>query len=201
MWEEVSLPSPATAHDKSPRPGPAPPARRANPVSALRGKTHHGLLPDGGKLPPSPQAATDRPTDRPTTLRSGPPGAAPPPALPAAAAAALTSERTRDRRRPTARTLFRERTNTLEATASPPPSARPLLRTRAQAPPPARGARREARREGEFSARLSWAPPSAGGDSEAGVSPRVQPSAGKPLGWPPRPLPVRSSLRKTWCQP
>lgn len=64
------------------------------------------------------------------SLRSCPPGWAPAglgtaAPLPAAAAAALTSEHTSDCQRPTARTLFRERTNTLKATASPPPSARP----------------------------------------------------------------------------
>lgn len=62
------------------------------------------------------------------SLRSCPPGSAPAglrTAAPLPAAAALTSEHTSDCQRPTALTLFRERTNTLKATASPPPSARP----------------------------------------------------------------------------
>lgn len=126
-WEEALLPSPATAHQG--RRGPAPPARRPKPVSAVPSNPDHGLLPAGGELPRAPRAAADSP--RP---------AAPLPPLPAAAAAALTSERTSDRRRPTALTLFREQTNTLEATASPPPSARPATaHARAGPAPRSRG--------------------------------------------------------------
>lgn len=141
-------------------------------------------------------ASSDASGDSRQLQRSGPPSAAPLPPLPAAAA--LTSERTRHRQPPTALTLFGERTNTLEATASPPPpSARPTpAHAHAGSALPGSWDARAARREGEFSPRRSSAPPPAGGDLEAGVRALVQPSsAGKPLRSPPRLLPVRSSLR------
>lgn len=141
-------------------------------------------------------ASSDASGDSRQLQRSGPPGAAPLPPLPAAAA--LTSERTRHRQPPTALTLFGERTNTLEATASPPPpSARPApAHAHAGSALPGSWDARAARREGEFSPRRSSVPPPAGGDMEAGVRALVQPSsAGKPLRSPPRLLPVRSSLR------
>lgn len=188
--------SPAAAHGRTSLRGPAPllPAAAVpTPCPPSR-----GWLPDGGRLPPTPRAAPDG-----QPPRGGPPGAAPLPPLPAAAAA-LTSERTRHGRTSTALTLSGERTNTLEATASPPPlQRRPLLRTRTQAPPPsARGMRaRHAGKESFLDARSS-APPPAGGELGAGVRALVQPSsAGKPLGSPPRLLPVRSSFGQTWCQP
>lgn len=96
------------------RPGAACPPNQ--PVSALPGKTDHRLLPDGGKLPQTPRAATDSPQGAARPARPRCPRFPPrPPRLPANA---------RDHGSATVFTLFRERTNTLEGTASPPPSAR-----------------------------------------------------------------------------
>lgn len=181
----VTRDSPRT--DQSPRPGPPPARRRTHPVSALP-----GLLPDGGRLPPTPRAAPDSSRGAARPARPRCPRFPPPPRLPA------NARDTASRQPPTALTLFGERTNTLEATASPPPpSARPTpAHAHAGSALPGSWDARAARREGEFSPRRSSAPPPAGGDMEAGVRALVQPSsAGKPLRSPPRLLPVRSSLR------
>lgn len=109
------------------RPGAACPPNQ--PVSALPGKTDHRLLPDGGKLPQTPRAATDSPRGAARPARPRCPRFPPrPPRLPANA---------RDHGSATVFTLFRERTNTLEGTASPPRQRGALLRTRTgSAPPP-----------------------------------------------------------------
>lgn len=102
----------------------------------------------GSTCPPCQASVHPRPplsTDAPSSC---PPGSAPVPPLPAAAA--LTSERTSVRRRPTALTLFRERTNTLEGTASPPVSAARYCAGARRLRPRLVGTRRGARREGEF---------------------------------------------------
>lgn len=131
---------------QSPRPGSTCPS-----YQTLPGKTEHGLLPDGRELPQTPQAET-------ASLRSCPPGSAPLPHFPPPPPCLPANTRVTASAQPPSLSSG----SGLARSKRPPRRPRqrgPLLRWRTQAPPRARGARRGARREGEFSAGFSSTPP------------------------------------------
>lgn len=138
----VTRDSPRT--DESPRPDPPPARRRTHPVSALP-----GLLPDGGRLPPTPRAAPDSSRGAARPARPRCPRFPPPPRLPANA-------RDTASRQPPSLSSGSELTRSKRPPRHLPRQRGPLLRTRTQAPPsPARGTR--ARHAGKESFLLAGA--------------------------------------------